>query len=148
MTIKNQSNHSGRCLVHSRKLRHHSCPRYIGFYIPVEISRPIRAGLLLGVERVPLYNLIVDLMNSNPMPYPNQYDSIFKLLGDHLEPPCFRRRGRQVRRNFHCHVRRIFCSGPGRQLFLGNGVTVCKPREADSHGRTIRPWCVSAPFGI
>ncbi len=53
-------------------MRHRARSRYIGFHIPIEISRPIRAGLLLGVERGELFNLIVDLMRIHSMQYPGK----------------------------------------------------------------------------
>ncbi len=40
--------------------------------MPLEISRPIRAGILLGVAREPLFELVVDLMKAHPISYPNQ----------------------------------------------------------------------------
>ena len=57
-------------------MQHRARPRYIGFHIPIEISRPIRAGLLLGVDRELLHDLIVKLMREHEMSYPAQ-DIVF-----------------------------------------------------------------------
>ncbi len=66
----NQCYHSGRCVVHSKPLRNRFRPKYYGFHIPIEISRPIRAGILLKVDRGQLSDLIVELMKVHPISFP------------------------------------------------------------------------------
>ncbi len=53
---------SGRCARHSRPLHHRARPRYIGPHIPLNVSQPIRAGLLFAVEHERLRELIVDIL--------------------------------------------------------------------------------------
>lgn len=67
---RNQCLSTGRCSDHSKPLQCRLRARYIGFFIPFELSRPIRAGLLLGVDRGALFDLIVQLMQNNPISYP------------------------------------------------------------------------------
>lgn len=67
--------------MHSRVLQHHTRPRFIGFHIPLEISRPIRAGLLLGVERGSLFDLIITIMQSHSVSFPIQ-DIFYIILDD------------------------------------------------------------------
>ena len=51
---------SGRCEEHALKMRRSNRPRYNGT-IPVNICRPIRAGLLQGVDHVRLVELIASM---------------------------------------------------------------------------------------
>lgn len=72
LSMNNQCFHSGKCLVHSKQLKHRARPRFIGFHIPIDVSRPIRAGLLQGVKKEQLQELIVEIMTNHSISYPIQ----------------------------------------------------------------------------
>ncbi len=48
--------------MHSKSVMHSSRPRYFGIDLPVEISRPIRAGILFQVDLDNLRNLVIELL--------------------------------------------------------------------------------------
>jgi hypothetical protein len=60
--ISNQCHQSGRCEAHKKEIRHRSRQKYRGITIPLEISRPIRAGVLFNVDRIKLRDLIIELL--------------------------------------------------------------------------------------
>lgn len=61
--INNQCHQSARCATHSRKIKHQFRPFYCGVDIPIEISRPIRAGILFDVNKSKLYDLVLELLD-------------------------------------------------------------------------------------
>ncbi len=61
-SVNNQCHQTGRCPLHSRYVMHYSRPRYYGIDIPIEVVRPIRAGVLFGVDRNKLCELVVKLL--------------------------------------------------------------------------------------
>ncbi len=62
MTIYNQCHQTCKCANHVKPFIGRKRHRYIGPFIPLEISRPIRAGLLYGVDSADLQSLIVSLL--------------------------------------------------------------------------------------
>jgi hypothetical protein len=67
--VFNQCHQTCKCSIHVRSLIGRSRNRYIGPFIPLEISRPIRAGILYGVDFVDLQSLVESLLiPSYPIP--------------------------------------------------------------------------------
>jgi hypothetical protein len=62
VSISNQCRKSGKCAIHNKPLLGRKWHRYIGPFIPMHIHRPIRAGLLYGVDHMELLSLIAHLL--------------------------------------------------------------------------------------
>ncbi len=62
LSAHNQCHSRGRCQLHLKPYMGRNRQRYIGPFIPTTISRPIRAGLLYGVEYTELLSLVASLL--------------------------------------------------------------------------------------